>query len=386
LSIFVKFIFDRYFLNQIYDSMQIGILKETDDHRIAITPDSVKKLCDDNNTLMIEKGAGEQAFYSDDLYKEAGGTTVHRKDLLEKAEILISIRPMNDQDIKKINKSSVYISSFQPFLDQKILQVLSNAGITAMSLDMIPRITIAQSMDVLSSMASISGYKAVLMAGIHLPRYFPMLTTAAGSIAPAKVLILGAGVAGLQAIATARRMGAIVEAFDTRLAAKEEVMSLGARFVEVEGARDDKAAGGYAVEQTEEYKKKQKELIAQHIEKSDVVISTALLRGKPAPTLITKEMVRQMRPGSVIVDLAAIAGGNCEYTQKDKIIVENDVTIIGISELSSTVPMHASQLYSRNIMNYLKVFLSGGKLTLDFGNEIIAGSCIVHEGEIKYKS
>lgn len=366
--------------------MQIGILKETNDHRVAITPDSVEKLCNDNNTLMIEEGAGEKAFYSDDLYKEAGGTTAPRKDILEKAEILISIRPMDDQDIKKINKSSVYISSFQPFLDQKILQVLSNAGITAMSLDMIPRITIAQSMDVLSSMASISGYKAALMAGIHLPRYFPMLTTAAGSIAPAKVLILGAGVAGLQAIATARRLGAIVEAFDTRLAAREEVQSLGARFVEVEGARDDKAAGGYAVEQTEEYKKKQKELIALHIEKSDVVISTALLRGKPAPILITREMVGRMRPGSVIVDLAAIAGGNCEYTQKDKIIVENDVTIIGISELSSTVPMHASQLYSRNIMNYLKIFLNGGKLTLDFTNEIIAGSCIVHEGEIKYKS
>ncbi len=365
--------------------MQIGILKESNDQRVAIIPDSVKILCDESNTLMIEEGAGEKAYYSDDLFKEAGGTIANRKDILEKAELLISIKPMEDQDIKKIKKSTVYISSFQPFLDQKILQVLGNAGITAMSLDMIPRITIAQSMDVLSSMASISGYKAVLMAGMNLPRYFPMLTTAAGSIAPAKVLILGAGVAGLQAIATARRLGAIVEAFDTRLAAKEEVMSLGARFVEVEGARDDKAAGGYAVEQTEEYKQKQKELIAQHIIKSDVVISTALLRGKPAPTLITKEMVDQMRPGSVVVDLAAIAGGNCEYTQKDKIIVENEVTIIGISELSSTVPMHASQLYSRNIMNYMKVFVNGGKLSLDFGNEIIGGSCIVHEGEIKYK-
>lgn len=366
--------------------MHIGILKETNDDRVSIIPESVKKLSDENNSLLIEEGAGEKSFFADDLYLEAGGQILKRKELLEKAELLISIRPMEDQEIKKLDKSTTYISSFQPFLDQKILQVLSGAGITALSLDMIPRITIAQSMDVLSSMASISGYKAVLMAGTHLPRYFPMLTTAAGSIAPAKVLILGAGVAGLQAIATARRLGAIVEAFDTRLAAREEVQSLGARFVEVEGARDDKAAGGYAVEQTEDYKKKQKELIHQHIVKSDVVISTALLRGKPAPVLITKEMVKEMRPGSVVVDLAAIAGGNCEYTQKDKIIVENDVTIIGISEMSSTVPMHASQLYSRNILNYLKVFLKDGKLTIDLENEIMAGSCIVHEGEIKYNS
>lgn len=366
--------------------MHIGILKETNDHRVSIIPESVKKLSDENNSVMVEEGAGEKSFFSDDLYQEAGGQIHKRKDILEKAELLISIQPMEDQEIKKLKKSAVYITSFQPFLDEKILQVLKSAGITALSLDMIPRITIAQSMDVLSSMASISGYKAVLMAGNYLPRYFPMLTTAAGSIAPAKVLILGAGVAGLQAIATARRLGAIVEAFDTRLAAKEEVQSLGARFVEVEGARDDKAAGGYAVEQTEEYKKKQKELIYQHIVKSDVVISTALLRGKPAPVLITKEMVKEMRPGSVVVDLAAIAGGNCEYTQKDKIIVEHDVTVIGISEMSSTVPMHASQLYSRNILNYLKVFLKEGKLTIDLENEIMGGSCIVHEGEIKYKS
>jgi NAD(P) transhydrogenase subunit alpha len=241
-------------------------------------------------------------------------------------------------------------------------------------------------MDVLSSMASIAGYKAVMLAGSYFPRYFPMLTTAAGTIPPAKVLVLGAGVAGLQAIATARRLGAIVEAFDTRLAAKEEVQSLGAKFVEVEGARDDKEAGGYAVEQSEEYKQKQKELIGQHIGKSDVVITTALLRGKPAPILITKEMVNQMKSGSVVVDLAAVAGGNCEYTQKDKIIMENNVTIIGLSELSSTVPAHASQLYSKNIMNYLKTFLKEGQLDLDFENEIISSSCIVQEGEIKYKA
>ena len=235
-------------------------------------------------------------------------------------------------------------------------------------------------------MASISGYKAVLMAASHLPRYFPMLTTAAGSIPPAKVLILGAGVAGLQAIATSRRLGAMVEAFDTRLAAKDEVMSLGAKFVEVEGATDDKAAGGYAVEQTEEYKKKQQELIADHTAKSDVVITTALLRGKPAPLLITEEMVKSMKPGSVIVDLAAITGGNCALTKLDEIVEKYNVTIIGLKDLSATVPLHASQLYSKNIMNYLKIFLKEGQIEFDFEDEITNSSCIVHNGEIKYKS
>jgi len=366
--------------------MQIGILKESDDKRVSIIPESVHQLIGDKNSLLIEKGAGKEAFYADDLYKNAGGTITGRPEIFSNADVIISIKPVKDEEIGKIKKSGVYVSSFQPFLDESVLKILGKAGITAMSLDMIPRITLAQSMDILSSMASISGYKAVLLAGTHLPRYFPMLTTAAGSIPPAKILILGAGVAGLQAIATARRMGAIVEAFDTRLAAKEEVMSLGAKFVEVEGAKDDKAAGGYAVEQTEEYKRKQRELIAEHIAKSDVVISTALIRGKPAPTLITREMVKRMRPGSVIVDLAAIAGGNCEYTQKDKIVHEDAITIIGISDLSSTVPGHASQLYSKNIMNYLKIFLKEGQLDLDFENEIIASSCIVHEGVIKYNS
>lgn len=364
--------------------MQIGILKEKEDKRVAIIPDSVRVLTEEKNTLLIEKGAGSGAFFSDKDYEEAGGKIIDRQKVIDESDLLISIRPIDNNEIGKLKKGTAYMSSFQPFSDEKILKTLEAAGVTALSLDMIPRITIAQSMDVLSSMASISGYKAVLLAGTYLPRYYPMLTTAAGSIPPAKVLILGAGVAGLQAIATARRLGGMVEAFDTRLAAREEVQSLGARFVEVEGAQDDKAAGGYAVEQTEEYKKKQKELIADHIIKSDVVISTALLRGKPAPTLITKDMVAKMKPGSVIVDLAAIAGGNCELTKKGEIITAEKVTIIGLTELSSTVPMHASQLYSKNIMNYLKVFLKEGEMSLDFDNEIIKSSCIVFEGEIKY--
>jgi NAD(P) transhydrogenase subunit alpha len=366
--------------------MQIGILKETNDKRVSIIPDSVKLLVDSTNEVYVEKSAGEAAFFSDADYQDNGAKTVTRDDVLKKSDLIISISPIDKGEINKIKKSAVYISSFQPFVDDKITVTLGDAGITAFSLDMIPRITIAQTMDILSSMASISGYKAVLMAASYLPRYFPMLTTAAGSIPPAKVLILGAGVAGLQAVATARRLGAMVQAFDTRLAAKEEVESLGAKFVEVEGARDDKEAGGYAVEQTEEYKEKQRQLIADHSAKSDVIITTALLRGKPAPLLVSEEMVKSMKPGSVIVDLAAITGGNCALTRKDEIVKRHEVTIIGLKDLSSTVPLHASQLYCKNIMNYLKVFLKDGQIELDFENEIMKSSCIVHNGEIKYKS
>jgi NAD(P) transhydrogenase subunit alpha len=366
--------------------MQIGILKEPDDKRVSIIPDSVKLLIDAQNNVLVEKSAGEDAFYADSDYEDKGAEIASRADVLSKSDLIISISPIEKSEMGKLKKSAVYISSFQPFVDEKINSILSEVGITALSLDMIPRITLAQSMDILSSMASISGYKAVLMAAEYLPRYFPMLTTAAGSIPPAKVLILGAGVAGLQAIATGRRLGAMVEAFDTRLAAKEEVQSLGAKFVEVEGATDDKAAGGYAVEQTDEYKAKQKQLIADHAAKSDVIITTALLRGKPAPELITEEMVKRMKPGSVIVDLAAITGGNCALTEPGKIVEKHHVTIIGLMDLSATVPLHASQLYSKNIMNYLKIFLKEGQIEFDFEDEITKSSCIVHNGEIKYKS
>ncbi len=246
-------------------------------------------------------------------------------------------------------------------------------------------LAVAQIIEKLSSMASIAGYRAVLEAANNLPRYFPMLTTAAGTIPPAKVLVLGAGVAGLQAIATAKRIGGVVEAFDTRLAAKEEVESLGAKFVMVEGATDDKDAGGYAVEQTEEYKQKQQVLIQEKAIKSDVVITTAQLRGKPAPLLIKKETVESMKPGSVIVDLASSTGGNCELTEDNKIIVKHEVTIIGNSDLAQQVSMHASQLYAKNIFNFLKVLISEeGTLNLDMENEILKSSCIAHQGQDKY--
>lgn len=364
--------------------MKIGILKEKDDNRVIIIPELVKKLISEGNELILEKGAGESALCNDDDYKEAGATIKSRQDVMASSDLLATIFPLAKDELSKIPKKAVLISSYTPFVSSEPLKDIAQAGLTAFSLDMIPRITIAQSMDVLSSMASIAGYKAVILAANNLPRYFPMLTTAAGSIPPSKVLVLGAGVAGLQAIATAKRLGAVVEAFDTRTAAKEEVESLGAKFVEVEGAKDDKAAGGYAVEQTEEYKNRQKQLIFEHVAKSDAVITTAQLRGKPAPILITKEMVEAMKPGSVIVDLASSTGGNCELTKDRKTIKSGQVTIIGNSDLAADVPLHASQLYGKNIHNFMKLFIKEGKAEFDFENPVIKSSCVVYEGEILY--
>jgi len=365
--------------------MRIGIITESEDARIALIPETVQKLTD-HNEILVEKGAGKGSFFSDEDFTEAGATVTDRDAVLQQSELLIKVYPPDGEVLKKLSKGAALISSFQPFANPKIGEELSQYGITAFSMDMMPRSTIAQDKDVLSSMASLSGYRAVLEAATHLPRYFPMLSTAAGTIPPAKVLILGAGVAGLQAVATAKRLGSVVEAFDTRLAAKEEVQSLGAKFVEVEGAKDDKAAGGYAVEQTEEYKQKQRELIREKIVKADVVISTALLRGKKAPILVTKEMVEEMKPGSVIVDLAAAGGGNCELTENNKTIVRHEVTIIGDSHLESKMPMHASQLYSRNIFNFLKVLLNEGQLKLDMENDMVKSTCITHDGKNLYNN
>lgn len=364
--------------------MKIGILKEQDENRVALVPETVKKLIDEGNEVVAEKNCGLKAMLSDELYVEAGAKMADRKEVLSSAQLICAIHPLQSEALASMQPGTVYVTSLQPFVSLEKTEEASKAKLTVMSLDMIPRITIAQSMDILSSMASIAGYKAVIRSADQLPRYFPMLTTAAGSIPPAKVLVLGAGVAGLQAIATAKRLGAVVEAFDTRLAAREEVESLGARFVEVEGARDDKAAGGYAVEQTEEYKQKQRELIHERAVRSDVIITTAQLRGKPAPLLITEAMVKEMKPGSVVVDLATSTGGNCEIAEDRKTIVKHEVIIIGSSELAAEVPMHASQLYSKNIYNYLRVFLIEGKIVLDMDNAIIKSSCIAKDGQILY--
>jgi NAD(P) transhydrogenase subunit alpha len=272
---------------------------------------------------------------------------------------------------------------YQPLFHPLAVQQWAQQGITTFSLDMLPRTTRAQSMDVLSSQANISGYKAVLLAANLYPRYFPMFMTAAGSIAPAKVLILGAGVAGLQAIATAKRLGAVVEVFDTRPAVKEEVMSLGAKFVEVEGAADASKAGGYAVEQTDEYKQKQQQRIAESIAKADIVITTAQIPGKKAPVLITEEMMNAMRNGSVIIDIAAATGGNTPFTKNDETVIRNGVTIVGNSNLPSTMPSDASKLYGKNVLNFLQLIITKeGQLNLNWEDELVKGSCVTHNGEV----
>jgi NAD(P) transhydrogenase subunit alpha len=365
--------------------MQIGILSEPKDRRVALVPDVIKQLILANNKVMVEHGAGDQSYISDQSFTESGATVSDSGEILQSSDLIVSINKLPLESYDQVKDGTVVLSSFQPFNDPIISKELSSRNISVFSMDMIPRITLAQSMDVLSSMASIAGYQAVLQAATHLPRYFPMLTTAAGTIPPAKVLVLGAGVAGLQAIATAKRMGGVVEAFDTRLAAKEEVESLGAKFVMVEGARDDKAAGGYAVEQSEEYKQKQQQLIQEKAAKADVIITTAQLRGKPAPLLISAATVEQMKPGAVIVDLAASTGGNCELTKNNETIEVHKVTIIGYSDLAQNVPMHASQLYAKNIFNFLKVLISeDGTLNLDLENEILKSSCIAHAGEDRF--
>lgn len=364
--------------------MIIGVLKEEAGPRVALTPDVVKRLTE-HNQVFIESGAGSSSFIADAEYEEAGATVGKRDDIVGKTTLLLSILPPDQQVLSSLPEGATVISSFRPYEDANIPEQLSQYPITVFSMDMLPRTTLAQDKDILSSMASMAGYRSVLEAATHLPRYFPMLTTAAGSIPPAKVLVLGAGVAGLQAIATAKRLGAVVEAFDTRPAVREEVQSLGAKFVEVEGARDDKDAGGYAVDQTEEYKQKQRDLIFEKATKSDVIITTALLRGKKAPILITKEMVEQMKPGSVVVDLAAAGGGNCELTQNNATVNHHGVTIIGDSTLEAKMPMHASQLFAKNIFNFLKVLLKDGELALDMENPLIEGPCIVHQGKNAYE-
>ena len=366
--------------------MLIGVIKE-DDPRVALVPEVIQKLEDEKNEVCVEKGAGDSVFFHDIHFNQVKARVDDRDSVLKESDILVSLKPIPESDLKKIKKGAIYISMFEPYGKNGFVQdVLSKYPISTFSLDMIPRITLGQSMDVLSSMASISGYKSVIEAANILPRYFPMLTTAAGTIPPAKVLVLGAGVAGLQAVATAKRLGAVVEVFDTRSAVKEEVKSLGAKFVEVEGAKDDSAAGGYAVEQTEEFKQKQTALIKERAAQSDVVITTAQLRGKPAPILITKETVNEMKEGSVIVDLASSSGGNCELTQDKKTVVEYGVTIIGDSELHSRAPIHASQLYSKNMHNFLKLMLKDGELTMDMEHEILKSTCLTFNGEVRYNS
>ena len=355
--------------------MIIGLIKETADPRVALTPANFSKLAQPGFEFLVESGAGANAFFSDDDYA-AHGRITDRAEVLRSADLLISVHPLPEAEWSSLKPGATLVALFQPYVDPSTAEALDKKGFRAFSLDMIPRTTLAQAMDILSSMASISGYMAVLLGATHLSRYMPMMVTAAGTIKPAKVLILGAGVAGLQAIAMARRLGASVEAFDTRLAAKEEVESLGARFVEVEGAVDDRGAGGYAVQQSEEFLARQRAEVQARAVKADMIIATAQVRGRKAPLLVTAETIGQMRPGSVIVDLAASTGGNCGLTQNNQTIQHQGVTIIGDSNLATRLPQDASVLFGNNVTNFLKLLLKDGTLTPDFGNEIIRESCV----------
>jgi NAD(P) transhydrogenase subunit alpha len=369
--------------------MNVSVPREAapNEARVALVPETVAKLVKAGTAVTIARGAGTRAAFPDELYTQAGASIADDSaSLLSKADLVICVGRPAPEIVSQMPKSAALLALLSPLGDPAYVKSLADAGITALSMDAIPRITRAQSMDALSSQSNIAGYKAVLLGALALPRFFPMLTTAAGTIPPAKVLILGAGVAGLQAIATARRLGSVVSAYDTRAVVKEQVQSLGATFLEIDLGVDAQAAGGYAKELTPEQIEKQRKFMVDAIAASDVVITTALVPGRPAPLLITEEAVAAMKPGCVIVDLAAEAGGNCALTKRDETVVtKNGVQIIGQTNLPSTMPYHASQLYSRNVHALLGVLMADGNLALDADDEIVKGTTIVRNGRIVHQ-
>ena len=365
--------------------MIIGILKEPfRETRVSLLPEHLAILQKMGLHAIVETTAGENSFAGDNKYQEEGAEIGTRTDVFNKADIILSMHLPPKEEWNMLS-SKILLGYYQPLYQKEVIEDLASSKILVFSIDMIPRTTRAQSMDALSSQSNIAGYKAVLLASNLFPKYFPMLMTAAGNIPPAKVLVLGAGVAGLQAIATARRLGAIVEVFDTRPAVKEEVLSLGGKFIEVEGAADAGKAGGYAVEQSAEFLQKQKEKISTSVAKADIIITTAQIFGKKAPVLITEEMIQNMKKGSVIVDLAAATGGNTSVTKNNKTINYHGITIVGDSNLPSTMPSDASKLYGKNILNFLQLIVNKeGLLTLNFEDEIVKGACISKDGKAIY--
>ena len=367
--------------------MVIGVLKEAgSEKRVALLPEAVMTLTRISVTVMVEKDAGLKAFAANADYEAAGAKIASKSEVISGSEMLIKINPLTDEEFQLINSGKIFLAQFNPLMNHQLVKKIAEKNLTSFSLDVIPRTSRAQAMDILSSMATVNGYKAVLTAANSIPKFFPMFMTAAGTITPAKVLILGAGVAGLQAIATSRKLGAVVQVFDVRAAVKEEVIGLGGKFVEVEGAVDDKSAGGYAVEQTEEFKKRQAEAIHNHAIKSDVVLCTAQIPGKKAPLLLKKETVESMKPGAVIVDLAASTGGNCELTKDGETIVHNGVTIIGNSNFAIDMPSDASKMFGKNILNFLNLMINNkGEFNLNWEDDIIKGTCVTHNREIVHE-
>lgn len=366
--------------------MKVAVLKETrpGEDRVALVPMGVQTLIKQGLEIVVESGAGANAGVSDEDYKEAGASVVaSAADALQGAGMVLHVNPLTGDEIAGLTEGTILVSYLNPLGDAEGVKALASKKITAISMEMVPRITRAQSMDALSSQATVAGYKAVLMAAHELPRFLPMFTTAAGTIRPAKAMVLGAGVAGLQAIATARRLGAVVEAFDVRPAVKEQVESLGAKFLETEDDVTAEGEGGYAKELSEEQHQKELDLLAAHIDTTDIVITTAAIPGRKAPLLITEEMVKSMKAGSVIVDLAAETGGNCAFTKFGETVSAHGVTIMGPANIAGTIPVHASQMYSKNIVTLLNEFIGEeGAIELDFENDVVGPSTVTHQGEI----
>lgn len=363
--------------------MKLGVLKEKleGEKRVSIVPDSIPILKKAGIEVFIEKNAGNEAGFSDEMYKEKGGEISEREKIYNECDIIVCIR--KPIDLNLLREKQLLIGMIDPFTYYDEIKKIGKKGTLIFSLELLPRITRAQNMDVLTSMATIAGYRAVLLAAHFLPKMFPMLMTPAGTITPARVFVIGAGIAGLQAIATAKRLGAVVYAYDIRPTVKEEVESVGAKFVEIGlETKEAEDKGGYAKEMGEEFYKKQREMMKKMVIESDVVISTALVPGKKAPILITEEMVKGMKPGSVIVDLASEKGGNCELTEPNKIIKKYNVTIIGLTNLPSEIPYHASQMYSKNITNFILYIFKKGKIDLNLEDEIIRDTLVLKDGEI----
>ncbi len=365
--------------------MLIAVPVETQAHerRVAATPETVKKFIAAGCEVVVEQGAGAAARFPDADYEQSGAKLAKDfKATVADADLLLKVSPLSKAELKQVKKGTTVAGTAAPFTNP-LLKDYADQGLSYFCMEMVPRISRAQSMDVLSSQANIAGYKAVLLAMEHYQRFLPMLMTAAGTVQPAKVLIMGAGVAGLQAIATARRLGAMVDVFDVRAAAKEQVQSLGAKFIEVASDEDAEDAGGYAKEMDDDYKRRQGELVAEHAAKADIIITTALIPGKPAPELITEAMVEAMRPGSVIVDLAVEMGGNCPLSELDQVVEKHGVTLVGVSNIPSLMATDASQLYARNLFNFISPMLDAEThaLTFNLEDEVIESALLCRDGE-----
>jgi proton-translocating NAD(P)+ transhydrogenase subunit alpha len=366
--------------------LQVGVKRETGpgERRVALVPDGVARLIQSGLAVLVERGAGAGAEFSDAAYESAGAIIVETLEATQPVpDVFVCVARPPDEQVNALAQHTTLVGVLQAASNPEFVQTLADRGVTAFSLERIPRIARAQSMDVLSSQSNLSGYRAALIGASMLRKLFPMMITAAGTVAPARVLVMGAGVAGLQAIATARRLGAVVQGYDIRAAAREQVESLGATFVAPQTTTGTETSGGYATELSQDAQAREREAVLQAVSIADVVITTALVPGRRAPILLTADMVRQMKPGSVVIDVAAEAGGNCELTQPGQTIVSEAVTIVGPLNLPSTVSVHASQLYSRNLTNFLELIVKDGQLSFNFEDPIVDECCVAHAGEVR---